>query len=133
MTTISRINTTISEHTMVTNYIALCLLVFGVIAGTVALHQNGDLTKSYDALFPTTATTGAPVNETPATKVQATPQTSTTKLTVSNSSPRSVQNQPQNIISELQPANDSTYLQPNANGVQLTRNNLQNAEGSNLQ
>ena len=133
MTTMNRLNTTISDHMAVANYIALCLLVSGAIVGTVALRQNGDLATSYDALFPTTAVAEAPTNVTQATKAQVAPQTSTTELSVSNSTPRSVQIQSQNMVNELQPANDITYLLPSANNSQLTGAVQQNAEGTNLQ
>ncbi|MFI5275588.1 MAG: hypothetical protein ACHQT5_02070 [Candidatus Saccharimonadales bacterium] len=133
MTTISRINTTISDHTAVANTVALCLLVSGVIVGTVAMSQNGDFTKAYDNLFqPTTATLA------PLTEASTAPQTSTIELSVAKSKPLAVQGQPQGIVDQLQPVQDTTgditvtvnNLQPSANSVQLTDSNFQNAEGS---
>lgn len=133
MTTISRLNTTIADHTAVANTIALCLLVSGAIVGTVGLSQNGTLSQAYDNLFNSTTATLAPV-----TVVPAMPQTATMKLSVAQPAPLSVQGQPQNVVDNLQPAKDTTGditvtpndLQPSANSEQLTGATLQNAEGS---
>lgn len=133
MTTISRLNTTIADHTAAANTIALCLLVSGAIVGTVGLSQNGTLTQAYDNLFNSTTATLAPVYEAPAQ-----PQTATMELSVAKPAPLSVQGQPQGVVDQLQPANDTTGdttvtvydVQPSTNSVQLTGTNLQNAEGS---
>lgn len=132
MTTISRLNTTIADHTAAANTIALCLLVSGAIVGTVGLSQNGTLSQAYDNLFNSTTATLAPVPVAPAM-----PQTSTIKLSVAQPAPLTIQGQPTEVVNQLQPAKDTTGdvtvmvngLQPAANSEQLT-GTVQNAAGS---
>lgn len=138
MTTISRINTTINDHTLVVNTIAFCFVAFGVIAWVATINQYNNLARSYDAILQPTFAAQAPAKVATTSKIQTTQQTSGTALTVSNSSPLSLQNQPQDIITQLQPAENLTYnssvtantLQPSTNNMQLTDANLQNATAS---
>jgi hypothetical protein len=137
MTTISRLNTTISDHTVVTNAIAVCLIIFGVIAWNAAIGQNGSLTKSYDNVLQPATATQIPASESSVSKAQ-TAQTSSTALTLENPAPLSLQNQPQGITAQLQPAQATqlngtiavSSLQPSTNSIQLTGTNLQNASAN---
>lgn len=132
MIAMSRLNTTITDHAMITNAIAASLLVSGVIVGTVALAQNGTLTRSYDATSPATQVTES---DTTATKQHTTLQTSSIQL--GSSTPLSLQTQPQDVIEELQPTLNTQNagatvndMQPGANGVQMTGKNPQNTAAS---
>lgn len=138
MTTISRLNTTISGHIDAANYIALSLLIAGVIVGAIALDQNGSLANLYETSFQPVPTTPTPVNETTTPKTQVVPQTSSTVITVGNSTPLSLQNQPLDAAGMLQSAQNMSYqttiadnfLQPATNGIQQTGINPQAATAS---
>ena len=115
MIAMSRLNTTITDHTMITNAIAASLLVSGVIVGTVALSQNGTLTKAYDAVFPAT----------PATQVQPNVGTVAPTTTTLQTTAAATFAQPaQNTQSASATVNS---MQPSANNEQLTGTNPQNA------
>jgi hypothetical protein len=138
MTSISQINASISDHKIVANAIAACLVLFGVFAWNAVVYQNGDIAKTYDNLLQPFATTQTPANETAISKVQTVPEASSTSLTLGKSAPLSLQNQPQSVVTELQPAQTTTLsstisvssLQPSANSIQLTGVNPQQATAS---
>ena len=133
MTTINRLNTTISDHNMAANFVALFLLVCVSAISAVAITHSGNLAKSsYDTLMQSIQATQVPITETLASKAQTTQQASTSVLSTGNGSPLSMQNQPKNIVAQLQPAQSvqltANNLQPAVNSIQLTGTNLQNAE-----
>lgn len=131
----SRLNTSMNDHAVVTNTLAACILVAGVIVFVV--NNRSNVLPKYSVLQPTLTTQSKTV-QTPASKELATAQPTSTTLTVGNSSARSLQNQPQDEASQLQPAQDTNYnskvtvndVQPAANGVQLTGANPQDAATS---
>lgn len=136
MATISRLNTSISDHTALTQTIAVCLIAAGVIV--FAFNNRSDvLPKSYDALQPS-QTTPSQVSQAPTSNDLTIAKPVSTTLNVANSSQHSLQNQPQDEVSQLQPAQDTNYnskatvnyVQPAANGVQLTGANPQDAATS---
>jgi hypothetical protein len=135
MTTMSRLNTSMNDHAVVTNTLAVCILVAGVIVFVV--NNRSNVLPKYSVLQPT-LTTQSKTAQTPASKELATARPTSTTLTAANSLPLSLQNQPKDEVSQLQPAQDTNYnskvavndVQPAANGVQLTGANLQDAATS---
>lgn len=114
---VSRLNTTISNHNLVSNLIAFGLLASVSLISAAAINYNGTLAKaSYDTLVPTVTLTQKPAAK-PAAKAQ--PKASTIALTG-------------NTAAQLQPAQSTMYLQGNttspqsdSNSVQLTGTNPQ--------
>lgn len=139
MTSIGRINTTITDHSIIASTLAVCAIVLGVSVLNAAAYQNGDLAKTYDNLLQPFTTTQAPVNETTTSRVQTTPEVSSTALTISKTAPLSLQNQPVDVVGDLQPAQTTklgttasvSYFHPSVNNMQLTSGpELQNATAS---
>lgn len=131
MTAISRLNTTISDHTMVTNFIGVCLLVSGAIVGAVAISQSGDLAKStIGNLKPSTTSV-----QKQAGKAQAIPTTATITVTTANKSHLPIRGPQPDTVAQLQTAQNVTQstevtadtLQLSANYSQLTGVNMQHA------
>ena len=126
MTTINRLNTTISDHNMAANFIALLTLTSVSIFSAAAITHSGNLAKSsYDTFLRSVPAVQVPV-------ISASQQTTASTLTVSDSSPSSLQNQPKDVAAQLQSSPNTLQnsegvetLQPAANTVQLTGNNLQ--------
>lgn len=132
MTTISRLNTTISDHNTTANFIALCLLISGAIVGAVAIHQGGNLAQStYDSLKPATSTAQKSVT------IVQTPSKATPLEVATVGAPLVfVRDTQPNMVAQLQPAPAITLstqtaaqtLQPEINTIQLTGGaDLQNA------
>lgn len=135
MTTINRLNATISDHAMAAKFAALFVLVCVGALSAAAIIHNANLTKSsYDTL-----TQSSQAEQTPAVKSSTTAQASeqASTITVTTGSSQSLQSQPKNEVSQLQPAASLTFnatvtantLQPSTNTVQLTGGaDLQNAQ-----
>lgn len=137
MTTISRLNETISNHAGLANAIAFGLLAtISVVSATAISYSGQRIQDSYDSLVLSIPTAQTPVVETPASKVQASPQASTI-VAGTGTSPLAIQSQQPDVVVWLQPAPGlvvtapatASTLQPSTNGVQLTGANLQNAAG----
>lgn len=139
MTTINRLNATISDHDMAANFVALFLIACISVSSAVAITQSGNQVKSsFNTLLQSIPTVQVPATGTQARKAQTIQQPTTITISAGSGTTPSIQSQPQNIVNQLQPAQNTIYntatantLQPSANSVQLTEadTNLQNAVG----
>lgn len=124
MNPISRLNTTISDHAVLTNFVGVCLVVFGSITLAVAVNQSGNLAESLRGTLQSPAST----IQQPAIKTQTASEPLTLTVRTADTSRQTIRGQQPNIVAQLQPAQNTIqvtqvtteYLQPAANSVQLT-------------
>lgn len=140
MSTIARLNSSISDHTLVANSVALFVVAFVSIFSAAAIINGGDNVKSsFNTLVPSISNTQVPSAEAPASKAQIGQQTAS-NIILSDANDATLQLQPQNEVGQLQPAQNLTYntnatantLQPSQNSVMLAGSSLQNAAGVSL-